>query len=158
MNNKIAAIICGVISALYLPSAFATENGSDSFALGAEGMMAGALPPAGVYLLSYYQNYHASEFQNGPDQFHVDVNAVVPRLVWMTDQKIMDGQLGFYAAQPLVDLRLKVNGMADSNQGLGDLIFGWHARLASRKSSLDCSPRNCARDRRIQHSKYDTSS
>lgn len=93
-------------------------------------MMAGALPPAGVYLLSYYQNYHASEFQNGPDQFHVDVNAVVPRLVWMTDQKILDGQLGFYAAQPLVDLRLKVNGMADSNQGLGDLILGgmlgWH--------------------------------
>lgn len=87
MNNKIAAIICGAISALYLPSAFATENGSDSFALGAEGMMAGALPPAGVYLLSYYQNYHASDFQNGPDQFHVDVNAVVPRLVWMTDQK-----------------------------------------------------------------------
>jgi len=130
MNNKIAAIICGVISAIYLPSAFATENGSDSFALGAEGMMAGALPPAGIYLLSYYQNYHASEFQNGPDQFHVDVNAVVPRLVWMTDQKILDGQLGFYAAQPLVDLRLKVNGMADSNQGLGDLILGgmlgWH--------------------------------
>jgi len=53
MNNKIAAIICGVISALYLPSAFATENGSDSFALGAEGMMAGAVPPAGIYLLSY---------------------------------------------------------------------------------------------------------
>ena len=52
MNNKISAIICGVISSLYLPSAFATENGSDSFALGAEGMMAGALPPAGVYLLS----------------------------------------------------------------------------------------------------------
>lgn len=42
----------------------------------------------------------------------------------------MDGQLGFYAAQPLVDLRLEVNGMADSNQGLGDLILGgmlgWH--------------------------------
>ncbi|SUU25092.1 Protein involved in meta-pathway of phenol degradation [Acinetobacter baumannii] len=130
MNNKISAIICGVISSLYLPSAFATENGSDSFALGAEGMMAGALPPAGVYLLSYYQNYHASEFQNGPNQFHVDVNAVVPRLVWMTDQKIMDGQLGFYAAQPLVYQRLKINGMADSNQGLGDLILGgmlgWH--------------------------------
>ena len=142
MNNKIAAIICGVISTLYLPSAFATENGSDSFALGAEGMYdAGALPPAGVYLLSYYQNYHASEFQNGPDQFHVDVNAVVPRLVWMTDQKIMDGQLGFYAAQPLVDLRLEVNGMAGSNQGLGELDFwwymlGWH----QGKSSLDCSP------------------
>ncbi len=42
----------------------------------------------------------------------------------------MDGQLGFYAAQPLVYQRLKINGMADSNQGLGDLILGgmlgWH--------------------------------
>lgn len=95
MNNKISAIICGVLTAIYVPSAFATENGSDSFALGAEGMMAGALPPAGVYLLSYYQNYHASEFQNGPDQFHVDVNAIVPRLVWMTDQKLWMDNSGF---------------------------------------------------------------
>ena len=48
----------------------------------------------------------------------------------MTPQHIAGGQLGLYAAQPLVDLRLNVMGMSDSNSGLGDLIIGsmlgWH--------------------------------
>lgn len=54
----------------------------------------------------------------------------MPRLVWMTEQQLLGGQLGFYAAQPLVDLRLKMAGQRDHNSGLGDLIFapmlGWH--------------------------------
>jgi len=110
--------------------ACATENGADSFALGAEGMMAGALPPAGVYLLSYYQNYHAGSFDNGPANFHLDVNAFIPRLVWMTEQSYLGGQLGFYAIQPMVDLRLSAAGMSDHNTALGDLMLGsmlgWH--------------------------------
>jgi len=93
-------------------------------------MMAGALPPPGVYLLNYYQNYHAGSFDQGPDSFHLDVNAFIPRLVWMTEQNYLGGQLGFYAAQPLVDLRLNINGMSDHNAALGDLILGsmlgWH--------------------------------
>lgn len=110
--------------------ALATENGADSFALGAEGMMAGALPPPGLYLLNYYQNYHAGSFEHGPDNFHLDVNAFIPRLVWMTKHNYLGGQLGFYAAQPLVDLRLNIEGMSDHNAALGDLVLGsmlgWH--------------------------------
>ncbi len=120
------SLILGLSSTL----TFATENGADSFALGAEGMMAGALPPPGMYLLNYYQNYHAGSFDQGPDSFHLDVNAFIPRLVWMTEQNYLGGQLGFYAAQPLVDLRLNINGMSDHNAALGDLILGsmlgWH--------------------------------
>lgn len=108
----------------------ATENGADSFALGAEGMMAGALPPPGVYLLTYYQNYHAGHFDQGPPNFHLDVNAFIPRLVWMTEQNYWGGQLGFYAIQPMVDLRLSAAGMSDHNTALGDLMLGsmlgWH--------------------------------
>ena len=120
------SLIMGLSSTL----TFATENGADSFALGAEGMMAGALPPPGVYLLTYYQNYHAGQLDNGPPDFHLDANALIPRLVWMTEQNYLGGQLGFYAAQPLVDLRLNINGMSDHNAALGDLILGsmlgWH--------------------------------
>lgn len=127
MNKKICLLM--LLSGL-ATHVCATENGLDSFALGAEGIAAGALPPPGVYLLSYYQNYHASEFKNGPDNFHVDVNAFIPRLVWMTPQQVAGGQLGLYAAQPLVDLRLNAASMSDSNSGLGDLIIGamlgWH--------------------------------
>lgn len=108
----------------------ATENGADSFALGAEGMMAGALPPAGVYLLTYYQNYHAGEYVNGPDNFHLDFTALIPRLVWMTEQNYLGGQLGFYAIQPMVNLNLNVAGMSDKNTALGDIMLGsmlgWH--------------------------------
>lgn len=127
MNNKIWALMLLGVMATHVN---ATENGLDTFGLGAEGIAAGALPPAGVYLLNYYQNYHASEFRDGPDNFHADVNVYIPRLVWMTPQHIAGGQLGLYAAQPLVDLRLNVMGMSDSNSGLGDLIIGsmlgWH--------------------------------
>lgn len=127
MNNKIWALMLLGVMATHVN---ATENGLDTFGLGAEGIAAGALPPAGVYLLNYYQNYHASEFKDGPDNFHADVNVYIPRLVWMTPQHIAGGQLGLYAAQSLVDLRLNVMGMSDSNSGLGDLIIGsmlgWH--------------------------------
>ncbi|SJX23352.1 hypothetical protein ACNJC6_03013 [Acinetobacter johnsonii] len=59
------SLILGLSSTL----TFATENGADSFALGAEGMMAGALPPPGVYLLNYYQNYHAGSLTKGQTAF-----------------------------------------------------------------------------------------
>lgn len=135
MKIKTLCLVSGALACIFSASASATENGSDSFALGAEGLLAGALPPPGLYLLSYYQNYTASEFVDAdgntliPD-FDIDAKAVVPRLVWMTEQQILGGQLGFYAAQPLVDLRLKIAGQRDHNSGLGDLIFapmlGWH--------------------------------
>ena len=120
------SLIMGLSSTLI----FATENGADSFALGAEGMMAGVLPPPGVYLLNYYQTYHAGQFDNGPPDFHLDVNAFIPRLVWVTEQNYLGGQLGFFAVQPMVDLRLNAAGMSDHNSALGDLILGsmlgWH--------------------------------
>ena len=131
MKKPIQKISFSLLLTLAANSTFATENGADSFALGAEGMMAGALPPPGLYLLNYYQNYHAGKFDHGPDSFHLDVNAFIPRLVWMTKQNYVGGQLGFYAAQPLVDLRLKINGMSNHNAALGDLILGsmlgWHS-------------------------------
>lgn len=114
---------------------WATENGADSYALGAEGVMAGALPPAGVYLLSYYENYHASRFvdKNGNSLipgFGLNVDVLVPRPVWMTNQQILGGQLGFYAALPLVDLRVSMAGERDSRRAMGDSIvaslLAWH--------------------------------
>mgnify|MGYP001570494850 CR=1 FL=1 len=130
MKNKKRLLALVLLISSNIPLAFATENGADSFALGAEGMMAGALPPPGIYLLSYYQNYHASQFDQGPNSFHLDVNAVIPRLVWMTNQNYLGGQLGFYAAPPFVALRLSASGLSDHDAALGDLIvgsmLGWH--------------------------------
>lgn len=135
MKIKTLCLVSGALACFFSANIYATENGSDSFALGAEGLLAGALPPPGVYLLTYYQNYTASNFVGSdghtliPD-FDIDAKAIVPRLVWMTNQQLLGAQVGFYAAQPLVDLRLKMAGQSDHNSGLGDLIFapmlGWH--------------------------------
>jgi hypothetical protein len=117
------------------PLAHATEGGGDTYPLGAEGYMAGVMPPAGVYLVTYYQNYPADKFvnENGDSVvpgFDVEANAVVPRLVWMTDKKVLNGQLGFYAVQPLVNLDVKAAGANDSETGFGDLaiapMLSWH--------------------------------
>jgi hypothetical protein len=135
MKIKTLCLVASALSCCFSTNIYATENGADSFALGAEGLLAGALPPPGVYLLTYYQNYMASNFvdsdgNNSIPDFDIDAKALVPRVVWMTEQQLLGGQLGFYAAQPLVDLRLKMAGQSDHNSGLGDLIvapmLGWH--------------------------------
>jgi len=128
--NYYYKMILAVILSGYTSQTFATENGNDSFPLGAEGIMVGVLPPPGVYLLNYYQNYHASQFKGGPQDFHLDVNVYVPRLAWVTNQNYLGGNLGFFVAQPLVNVRLNVNGHTDSNNALADLaigsMLGWH--------------------------------
>jgi hypothetical protein len=107
----------------------ATENGADSFALGAEGMMAGALPPPGVYLLTYYQNYHAGHFDQGP-QFSFRRQCFYSSTGLDDRANYWGGQLGFYAIQLMVDLDSSAAGMSDHNTALGDLMlgstFGWH--------------------------------
>ena len=58
------------------------------------------------------------------------MNVYIPRLVWMTPQHIAGGQLGLYAAQPLVDLRLSAMGMSDSNSGFWRFDYWQHVGLA----------------------------
>lgn len=66
-----------------------------------------------------------------PPTFKVRANAIAPRLVWVTPEKVGDASLAFHAILPLVDLEVKVApGIAQSKSGLGDLVFGpafgWH--------------------------------
>ena len=137
MFKKSLKFLGGLVISSVCAHAFALENGADSAALGAEGIMAGNLPPEGLYLLTYYQNYHATEMVDHhgnsaiPD-FGLDTNALVARMVWMTDKNFLGGQLGFYGVQPFVNLRLSAGGFSDSNKGLGDFVFApllaWHDR------------------------------
>jgi len=113
----------------------ATEGGQTTSAAGAEGFLAGALPPAGFYGLVYVNHYRADRFNDGhgdemiPD-FKVRATAVVARGVWMADTSFLGGQPGFYAAVPFVHASVDAAGASDSHTGLGDIelapLVAWH--------------------------------
>ncbi|MBK0062451.1 MULTISPECIES: transporter [unclassified Acinetobacter] len=128
-------VMCGFILSVVSAQTFALENVADSAALGAEGNMAGNLPPAGVYLLTYFQDYSAHKMvdyhgNSSIPNFDLDVDVLVLRVVWMTDKTFLGGQFGFYGIQPMISMRLNAAGLSDRDKGLGDTSFApllaWH--------------------------------
>jgi hypothetical protein len=105
---------------------------------GAEGIKAATLPPPGLYLKTYNVFYRAGvlmdEQGNAADVgFDVAVFAPVPRLIWVTEQKILGADFGMDIAVPLIatDLEIDALGVHDSDTGIGDIlvepvVLGWH--------------------------------
>lgn len=107
--------------------ALATEGGSDTIGEGAEAFFAGALPPAGLYGLLYYTHYHASRFNDSHGNavvpgFKLDADAVIARVVWMSNLSVLGGRYGAYAVLPMEHLALDADGASFNRTNLGDLI------------------------------------
>ena len=110
---------------------------------GSEGLKAATLPPPGLWLRDYNQFYYADQLNNshgnkidGADPTAY-VYANVPRLLWITDVKFLDGYLGVDALYPIVYKELEINPgpgahYHDNTTGLGDLFFegswSWHLK------------------------------
>lgn len=118
-------------------SAHATESGGNVYPLGAEGTLAGALPPPGVYYLGYVQSYSADRFNDGDGKqgfipaFDVDAQAAVSRVVWVTGRKVLGADLAMHVVAPVVRLDAHIAGVSDRRTGVTDvtvdpLILGWH--------------------------------
>ena len=133
-----ATALAATLAALTLGfagSAPATEGGGTTAAAGAEGFLAGALPPPGTYGLVYATHYQASRVNDNDGHsavpgFKVKADVVVSRLVHMTSTTLLGGQLGYYGVLPLVKLNVKAAGMSDSRTGAGDIeaapLLAWH--------------------------------
>lgn len=107
---------------------------------GVEGIKAASLPPPGVYLRDYNAFYYADRVNDiSGDKIHgadprAFIYANVPRLLWITDQKLLGGYLGVDALLPLQYTDLKVNTpdgqFDDSTFGIGDafgeVTWSWH--------------------------------
>lgn len=113
------------------PATWAIEgNGLGVYPDGLENFASGALPPPGVHLLVYGggANYDRVLGPGGrsvsPPDFSVKVRGVIPRLVWVTQQKVLGGQLAFEALAPLLDVDVKAGGQHFSKSGLGDVVLG----------------------------------
>lgn len=109
--------------------ASATENGGSTWPLGLENHMVAALPPPGFYGMVFLTDYRANTLKDAggndvPVDFKVRADVVAPRLVWVTNQTILGGQLAFHGVMPLVNLQVNVAGQSQTKSGLGDMVFG----------------------------------
>ncbi|MGD9873713.1 MAG: transporter [Kiritimatiellia bacterium] len=128
-------------------SAFADIN--NHYVNGVEGIKGGSVPPPGTYLRLYNVYYTADEMMdaNGdeinqvplPDGsmadfgFDVEVMAIVPRLIWVSQKTILGGNYAADVIVPFVstDLQIDAAGIDDDQAGLGDIfvepmVLAWH--------------------------------
>lgn len=109
---------------------------------GVEGIKGASLPPPGVYVRDYNVFYFADRLNNhngdkrrdqSPEAF---IYANVPRVLWITEQKVLGGFLGVDALLPIkytgieVDVPNVGRVFDESTFGLGDLFveatLSWH--------------------------------
>ncbi|MBJ7555987.1 SphA family protein [Marinomonas spartinae] len=117
---------CLILGSLVATNAQATEGGGSNYPMGATDLLVGALPPPGVYPLIYAEHYKADDFKgnNGkslPINFKLKADVVAPRLLYVTDKKMLGGQLFFAGLLPLVKLDVSMQGKRDKESGIGDL-------------------------------------
>ncbi|WP_423357604.1 SphA family protein [Pseudomonas citronellolis] len=118
------------ILALLLPlSALAGGH----YSPGVEGIDGAVVPPPGVYYRGYAMHYQADRHDAVPDS-DVRVDALANRLVWVTGQKVLGGDLTFETIVPVThtDLHLASGAVDDSAWGVGDIyagsVIGWHGQ------------------------------
>ena len=91
---------------------------------GLEGLKAASLPPPGVWVRDYNWFYYADHINNAQGDRAVDQSAFIyaqaPRLLWITDTKILGGYLGVDALIPFMYKDLKD---VDQDFSAGDLFF-----------------------------------
>lgn len=111
------------------------------YPLGSEGLKGATLPPPGLYLRNYVNYYRATVLRdsggdNSGTGANIDVFAFVPRLIWMTDQKILGADYGMDVALPLIYKDVELNaipapGFKGNDFCMGDILvepidLAWH--------------------------------
>lgn len=117
----------------------ASENGGNTYPNGAEGFMAGAVPPPGTYFLNYLTHYQASRINDSkgnklPFDVEIRATAEVARFLHVSDITILGGAWGGHILIPLVHVAIDspVAALDGRHSGLGDItidpfILSWHA-------------------------------
>lgn len=105
---------------------------------GSEGIQGASLPPPGVYARDYNYFYWAGQVNNssgysaGPPNFDAFTYATIPRVIWITDMKVLGGFIGVDALLPLVYQHVRAGGYDSSTFGIGDFFgegtLSWHPK------------------------------
>jgi hypothetical protein len=103
---------------------------------GVEGIKGASLPPPGFYLRDYnyiYFSDYSKPPQSAPKSFDIFSNVQAPRLVWITNQKILGGNYGMDVLVPFVYQDLDMTGFRGNDFSLGDIFvepitLSWHLK------------------------------
>lgn len=140
------AVAAALLVTMAVPAARATE-GASQYPDGAEGFMAGAVPPPGFYFLNYLTHYSADRLNDGsgdkvPVRFRLNATAEVGRLVWTSPWQVLGAYWGMHVLVPLVHLDYAVGPVSHRRFGLGDItinpvILSWHAKNHHIAAGID---------------------
>jgi hypothetical protein len=135
-NHILRTLLLGVIA---LPASIIAQP-SAHYAPGLEGLKAATLPPPGIYLRDYNYFYYADRVndQNGDKINGLNAEAFIyanaPRVLWITDIKVLGGNIGFDALIPLQysDVEIGAANYDESDLEAGDLFgevtWSWHEK------------------------------
>ena len=153
LSNIAKGIVATAFAATLGTGLQATEGGGGAYPNGAEGFMAGAVPPPGLYYLNYLTNYSADALMdnNGDEvgDFKLNATANVSRVVYTSPYKIFGGYWGGQVLVPVVTLNASLNInpgpgelFDDSDTGLGDIVIdpflvSWHSKNLHQVIGMD---------------------
>ena len=105
---------------------------------GVEGIDAATLPPPGWYVRDYNLAYYSSQLNNahgdrtGPPNFQAFTYANVPRVIWISDTKLLGGYVGVDGLVPLLYQNVRAGGYSSGTFGVGDAFaestLSWHLK------------------------------
>lgn len=143
------AVLIGMLALWPAAGVRADDNHNGHYVNGVEGIKGATLPPPGLYLRVYNLFYQADRLNDAdgneikavggpggpvPVDFDLKVFAFVPRLIWISDIKVLGGNLGADALIPLVYTDVELDPvLQDDAWGFGDifvepLVIAWHGK------------------------------
>lgn len=140
MKNPITHILtgaglCALLSTFSQAQIQAQPVVAAHYPAGAEGIKGASLPPPGLYFRDYNLFYTADRFEGGPPGFDIFGYINAPRLIWMTDARILGATYGMDVIVPFgyLDWNFDSPGgeVSGDSFGIGDiqlepLLLSWH--------------------------------
>lgn len=130
--------------------AAAAEAGKsgNQYTPGLEGVQGASLPPQGVYLRWYnlYYDTDTTKDAQGKAQnvgMQIGAFATVPRLIWVTPQKLLGGDVVFAGLVPITyqDVRVNASNVHQHAAHLGDVditsLLAWHGKHYDLAAGVD---------------------
>ena len=132
MKNQLTTSIGALLVAglIVVPDALAVDN---HYPQGVEGIKAASLPPPGFYVRDYNYFYFSDDLKGGPPNFDLSVYVQAPRLIYITDFKILGGYYGADILVPFPYQELTAGRFDGYSFNLGDIFvepitLSWHPK------------------------------